>query len=231
MALILHQGYNNWLLAVNGSHGTQNVLDTHVQLQLQCIQTYFIKLTKHRVFLLVYVQSFQTKAYKCTFEGYINNSLHLERKCASQDTCLQTLSVPRREQFSESVTRKKLHSFTHRSFFFVCFLPYSRHGWYVPLTYITETSLGSIRTVWMNKSSGIDLNNSAKPLFFSKEITQLRPVDQLTRNRCFFNVYAHNEQFSSQLVLLFQKSPRELQNLSLTMSLICMKLNLDAELI
>ena len=49
----------------------------------------------------------------------------------------------------------------HFFFAFKSFLPYSRHGWYVPLTYITETSLGNIKTVWMNKSSGIEFNNPA----------------------------------------------------------------------
>ena len=144
---------------------------------------------------------------------------------------MQTLSVLRREQFSESVTRKKLHSFTHRSFFFVCFLPYSRHGWYVPLTYITETSLGSIRTVWMNKSSGIDLNNSAKPLFFQKKLLNcglLISSHETVASSKFTPIMSN---FRVSLCLSFKTSPRELQNLSLTMSLICMKVNLDAELI
>ena len=39
---------------------------------------------------------------------YINNSFHFTRKCARILTCARTLSVPRSEQFSESVAQGKL---------------------------------------------------------------------------------------------------------------------------
>lgn len=82
MALIPHLGYNNWLPAVNRSHGTQNVLDIHVvtvysnifQLKMKfCLSVYtrFSYLFPCIPCNLVLTFRLKMKAYKCTSEGYI----------------------------------------------------------------------------------------------------------------------------------------------------------------
>ena len=111
--------------------------------------------------------------------------------------------------------------------FFYYFLPYSRHGWYVQLTYITEASLRNIKTVWMNKSSGIDLTNPAKPFFLKKR--------NYSEAACRL---AHAKSLRLQRLSLLQailelacpslskRVPVSVQKLSLTMSLIWLKINL-----
>ena len=82
MALILHQDYNSWLLAVNRSQGTQNVLDTHHSKTV--VTVYSNILTKNEVLFITLYTRFshvpynlylpfrlKMKAYECTSEGQI----------------------------------------------------------------------------------------------------------------------------------------------------------------